>query len=600
MAKCKLFDGWTFARGLPKPFDDASVSKTSTTVFSKFSVGASKSTLHAATLRAIIAYADLELGRCEGAVGYQKDVYSVSEYRSQKGGQTHVIVYNKNSGVFKCGIFEDGNSIPKSYVLKDSKETGAALLFNLVSIAMEEEEFAKNYGEFSRLRDVGLNTDLEKATDLAYNLCDNIFRRIENQSLDERIPMSTLSTGNIPPLTNVNLKNGAYNPTSVIMGKFQILNTETTPKAASVVVSHSDFVDKYKISEREFNEDEKKLIPELPEWYVIPSQVISICKHIKETSTAKQPMKNFMLRGISGTGKTESAKAIAAGLGLPYLFYTCSANSEIFDLLGQYLPECSSDNTNDFKSFDYATYPTLEDIQMDPSTAYKKLTGTYIENISESEVYNKLIEVIKTDSKSEIKADSYSGSQKFIYTDTPLVKAIRNGYLIELQEPSIIANPGVLVGLNSILDRCSSITLPTGEIVKRHPNTIFIVTTNSDYSGCRNINQSVISRMDLIFDINELSIEMMVERAHGITGFTDISALKNMAETMKEIEKRCRETMITDGAYGFREFLAWVQSYSVMNDFLESAECTVLSSVSADEENRAEIFNTCLEPRFGL
>ena len=106
--------------------------------------------------------------------------------------------------------------------------------------------------------------------------------------------------------------------------------------------------------------------------------------------------------------------------------------------------------------------------------------------------------------------------------------------------------------------------------------------------------------MDLIFDINELSVETMVERAHGITGFADISALKNMAETMKEIEKRCRETMITDGAHGFREFLAWVQSYSVMNDFLESAECTVLSSVSADEENRAEIFNTCLEPRFGL
>jgi len=600
MAKCKLFDGWTFARALPEPFNYGSVSKTSTTVFSKFSVGASpKSTLHAATLRAIIAYADVELGRCEGAVGYQIDLYGISEYRSQKGGQTHVIIYNKISGGFKGGIFEDGNSIPKAYVLKDSKETGTALLFNLISIAMEEEEFAKNYSEFLRLRDVGLHTDLEKATDLAYILCDNIFRRIENQSLDERIPMSILSTGNIPTLTNVNLKNGAYNPTSVIIGKFQILNTGVTPKAASVVVSHSDFVDKYKTSERKFNEDEKKLIPELPEWYVIPNQVISICKHIKETSTAKQPMQNFMLRGISGTGKTESAKAIAAGLGLPYFFYTCSANSEIFDLLGQYLPECSEES-NAFKSFDYPTYPTLEDIQMDPSTAYKKLTGTYIENISESEVYNKLIEVIKIDSKTETKADSHNGSQKFIYTDTPLVKAIRNGYLIELQEPSVISNPGVLVGLNSLLDRCSSVTLPTGEIVKRHPDTIFVVTTNSDYSGCRNMNQSVISRMDLIFDINELSVETMVERAHGITGFTDISALKNMAETMKNIEKRCQETMITDGAYGFREFLAWVQSYSVMNDFLESAECTVLSSVSADEENRAEIFNTCLEPRFGL
>ena len=46
--------------------------------------------------------------------------------------------------------------------------------------------------------------------------------------------------------------------------------------------------------------------------------------------------------GPAGTGKTEAAKAIAAGLGLPYLFYTCSANTEIFDLLGQMLPDTNS------------------------------------------------------------------------------------------------------------------------------------------------------------------------------------------------------------------------------------------------------------------
>lgn len=46
-----------------------------------------------------------------------------------------------------------------------------------------------------------------------------------------------------------------------------------------------------------------------------------------------------MLRGPAGTGKTEGAKAIAAGLHLPYRCITCSANTEIFDLLGQILPD---------------------------------------------------------------------------------------------------------------------------------------------------------------------------------------------------------------------------------------------------------------------
>ena len=50
-------------------------------------------------------------------------------------------------------------------------------------------------------------------------------------------------------------------------------------------------------------------------------------------------MRNFMMRGPAGTGKTEGAKAIAAGLGLPYVHLTCSANTEIYDLLGQMLPD---------------------------------------------------------------------------------------------------------------------------------------------------------------------------------------------------------------------------------------------------------------------
>jgi hypothetical protein len=36
----------------------------------------------------------------------------------------------------------------------------------------------------------------------------------------------------------------------------------------------------------------------------------------------------------------------------------------------------------------------------------------------------------------------------------------------------------------------------------------------------------------------------------------------------------------------------------ICEDELEAARYTVLSSVSADPENRAEIFNTCLSPKY--
>lgn len=48
------------------------------------------------------------------------------------------------------------------------------------------------------------------------------------------------------------------------------------------------------------------------------------------------------------------------------------------------------------------------------------------------------------------------------------IKALKNGYLVEIQEPSTILQPGVLVGLNSLLEQSGTITLPTGEVILRH------------------------------------------------------------------------------------------------------------------------------------
>lgn len=64
-----------------------------------------------------------------------------------------------------------------------------------------------------------------------------------------------------------------------------------------------------------------------------------------------------------------------------------------------------------------------------------------------------------------------------------------------LSQSSCIANPGVLVGLNSLLDNCQVITLPTGERVQRHPDAVIVVTTNSDYAGCRDMNRATRSTL---------------------------------------------------------------------------------------------------------
>ena len=104
-------------------------------------------------------------------------------------------------------------------------------------------------------------------------------------------------------------------------------------------------------------------------------------------------MRNFLLRGPAGTGKTEGAKAIAAGLNLPYMKYTCSANTEVYDFIGQVFPDTDGPSTGDadldrerqeLTEMGGITYenvkkimglPDLDDMDYDPEGTYQQLTG---------------------------------------------------------------------------------------------------------------------------------------------------------------------------------------------------------------------------------
>ena len=243
------------------------------------------------------------------------------------------------------------------------------------------------------------------------------------------------------------------------------------------------------------------------------------------------------------------------------------------------------DLESEFQSFE----ETLESMRLETL-----LTGEYDESKTEDDVLQKLIEI----AVGNLMEKEDAGGQRIRYVDTPLVEAIRYGYVCELQEPSCIANPGVLVGLNSLLDNCQVITLPTGERVQRHPDTVIVVTTNSDYSGCRDMNQSVISRMDLIYDMEAPDLNTMVKRVMNVTGFSDEQEATKMAIVVRDIAERCRQTMITDGSCGMREFKSWVLSTMVTKDPYESALSTIISSASADPDNRAELISACLEPQY--
>lgn len=554
---------FNYSRSLPVPFDTMTNKKVK--VASMYGAK-TESTLCGSVIKAVHAMCRCMNGTGEGAVGQIDTNKSVAEYKSSVGPDAyHLVVFDAASGSALASVYDKNTELIEQYVAHPSQRDGAAIFFALMPFLMSDVEFDETFQEYYDQFIAGY-PDMAKATESMAILCDNAYRRIKDDTCPAHINITVDKSGNLMRVSQGQLDSGSFVPTSVTAGEFTIF-AKTGPaviKKAGVVVEHTDFVGKYPLTPgRTLSALELSLIPKLPEWYIIPPEVVDICKHAQKTTGRPMQMRNFLLRGPAGTGKTMGAKAIAAGLGLPYMKYTCSANTEIFDFTGMIFPETDAVSTGSseldrereiLKSMGGISYanvaklmrlPDLDDMDYDPAGVYQALTG--VENLAAtvqdcmSVVLEKVTEKVQALSKRA--ENRQSSGQNYTYVETDFVKALKHGYLVEVQEPSTIIQPGVLVGLNSLLEQEGSITLPTGEIIRRHPDTVVIVTTNVSYEGCRQMNQSVVDRMSLVKDIELPEPEVMVQRAMAVTGCADEYLVSQMVQVVNDMADYCRKTV---------------------------------------------------------
>lgn len=606
---------FNFGRSLPSPFDTIANKKIK--VSSKYGDGTT-STLCGTVIKAVHAVCHCMDGSGEGAVGII-DHRTAAEYISSAGADAyHLVVYDSNTGSLMASVYDSNMETFENYTLNSSGRDGAAVMMALFPMLMQDDEFKESFEAYQDELNAGY-PHMDKATEYMALMCDNAYRRIKDDSCVAHIKVNVDKAGNLMRVSQTHLDSGSFTPTTVLAGEFKIF-AQTGPAqiySATETIDHADFEGQYVLNKRTFTPQETMLIPKLPEWYIIPKEVVNICKHAKATTGKSMQMRNFLLRGPAGTGKTMGAKAIAAGLGLPYMKYTCSANTEIFDFVGMIFPD-SEDSTGSAQldaeretlmqmgGINYANVsklmklPDLDDMDYDPAGVYMALTG--VENAAATSqdcmsiVLDRVTEKVRELSKTV--KDKNSSGQTYRYVETDFVKALKHGYVIEIQEPSTIVQPGVLVGLNSLLEQSGSITLPTGEVIQRHPDAVVVVTTNTSYEGCRGMNQSVLDRMSLVRDVELPSPEVMAQRAMSVTGATDEYEVSKMVQVVNDLAEYCRKNSITDGSYGMRSLIDWIISSEITGDVYESALYTIISKATADELDREALISTVLEPIF--
>lgn len=366
--------------------------------------------------------------------------------------------------------------------------------------------------------------------------------------------------------------------------------------------------------------EEMEMVPKLSPGYVVDEQLLDAARTIK--ADWKFPgldlAPNFILEGDSGSGKTAATSFWAHVFGVPRTKITMNPLFESSNLIGAFYPVFSDVDDWDLNDKDKEVIgkvkvllekseilaeggvpkttdvlkalrrafscdevreiiregydiPTSDEIAFDPEGAWAML-GNEGETPVEEEITlaaNKAFENRSFRLLNVLceKAESGAVSYRFILSE--LMKAFKFGWLVEIQEAASVLRPGVLTELNSLLEPNGRIELPNGSYITRHPDTIVVITTNRDYAGNVDLNESLRDRCMFGLKMDLPPAAVMAERAMAQTGFTDRDVAVDAAKTIIAVNNEAKNANIK-GSFGMRSLLAWMLDLR-RGDFSEEA-----------------------------
>ncbi len=569
-----LYTGKMFGLPLPDEYQEfcrdylnGATSIRDNTYVSRHDHSNGKAMFHLPTIQAVTIYEAIKEG--SGAIGYSYDDTGAKnmmlvEY-DLPDGRRLVIGYHVRTGNYRMAIasfINDRVSLTPHPVLAGSNNgfglTGEALVIPFLHLPdIEKDTILCNYESVSSFE--------EKAWCML-TLCSNVYARINRNQMDTG-RYSVNNTGNITVLRDDNFESSDFFVEEG-MGEFKVFKSNISQFHTGLPLSK---IDRFRMW-IPLSEKEAALVPSLPDTFDVPDQAYEMCTMIKSCG-----MRKFLLRGKSGVGKTTIAPIVAQLLGLPYRFFNCSGGTDEMQLVSNFVP-VSAGETN-------FQIPSYMDLVNDPATAWYKLTGEYDEEASGQDVLDRLVQMSK---------ESVGG---FKLVESSIVTACRYPSVIEIQEPSAIRNPTAIEALNSLLDGNQSITTVDGEVVRCDPNTIFILTTNPQYQGNKELTQAVLDRMNMIFEMGNPAAEVMALRAMKVTGYTDKLTAIKMAEVILDIDKYCDINGIVGGVCGPRAYENWLRHTMITGDPLKSVDSTVLTKAVLDSEIRGEVRKVCVESK---
>lgn len=364
------------------------------------------------------------------------------------------------------------------------------------------------------------------------------------------------------------------------------------------VVSHTlkDLYGVFELSpKRQRTEEELQMISEMKstidENMQISDTLIDIANDIQKSSNLKFHFRDYMLKGPTGTGKTTMCKVLGLLLNLPVLTFSCDPDTDQLALGCSIVPNAETEESVSLSLDQFmATMPSIDDMSFEPEKSYMRLTGETKENVSSDECMSVLLKKWAEVSEKQ--------SKGFRYVYSNIAKAMKYGWIIEVQEPTVIQRPGVLTALNALTDDCGKLDLATGETIYRHPDAVMIYTTNLNLEGCFEMNQSQKSRFSQR-TIDLPNEDEIVDRLMTSTGYTDKKNAKKMVKVYSLADNYAKSKSICDGAIDFRALQAWATANMIRkNKIYENGVTEFIEKCTDDPTQKAIFITSCLQTEF--
>lgn len=394
---------------------------------------------------------------------------------------------------------------------------------------------------------------------------------------------------------------------------------------------------------RKWTPYEVMMIPYFDDNMPVMEETIKIANAIFGTRFSVDPICQVLWRGVTGFGKSTGVRQLACILHMPLLIQTCFPNMEVGDFKSSYVPE-SEDNGVEVNAANVVMPADAEIVTVHPllakAVAYLSAMeredrdtflsgdGFYMNAMMDSESASELLlgeanadlgaaELCKLYSDTvcyfqkkplllkiahlengdteEKPAEHKDNKPAFKHVMSNYIKALINGYMIEIQEPSRIRDAGVLVGLNEYDKAGARIHLMNGSVALRHKDALVIATDNVGYCSCRPLDPSTIRRFGFIIDSNELSEQLLKDRVRRNTGCTDEVLLDRCFKLWKTVKEYCEQNSITEGSVSPVELTRFVQMVLLEGeDSLESnLRCCVINKASSSPDDQRDILTMC-------